>query len=260
MTYMPDNKSLLYGLKGQHILVTGASRGIGLGISSFLLEQGCRLSVSSRSYSNLLSSFSEDSHVSLIPCDLTDPSQTNELIIKAIDTNGPLDGIVCNVGSGQSVPFGLETNDEWHRMLDINLFSSVNVVQSFIKHHNDNHSCSIVCISSICGLQAVPGAPVTYSVSKAALNSYIKLSSRHLATRSIRINGVAPGNILFKGSTWDKKYLIDPQNVQNYLATEVPQARLGTPYDVANLSSFLLSNVSSFITGQIYTVDGGQIR
>ena len=64
---------------------------------------------------------------------------------------------------------------------------------------------SVVCISSICGLETIPGAPVTYSAAKAALNSYIKGISIPMANHGVRINGIAPGNILFPGSIWEKK-------------------------------------------------------
>ena len=64
---------------------------------------------------------------------------------------------------------------------------------------------SVLCISSICGLECIDGAPITYSVAKAALNAYIKFSSRHHATSGVRINGIVPGNLMIEGTSWDHK-------------------------------------------------------
>lgn len=119
---------------------------------------------------------------------------------------------------------------------------------------------TIVCVSSICGMEVIPGAPVTYSVAKSALNSYVKGSSRPLAKRNIRINAVAPGNVLFPGSTWEEKLQADSEAVQSMLDAQVSQGRLGTAEDIANAVVYLVSDKASFVTGTILTVDGGQLR
>ena len=119
---------------------------------------------------------------------------------------------------------------------------------------------SIVCVSSICGLEIIPGAPVTYSVAKAALNAYVKGVARPFGKFGVRINAVAPGNILFDGSTWERKLTENHNQVKAMLDREVPLQRLGEAQEVADLVAFLVSPRSAFATGSVWTLDGGQIH
>ena len=104
------------------------------------------------------------------------------------------------------------------------------------------------------------GAPVTYSVAKSALNAYVKNISRPLAKLGIRINAVVPGNIIFEGSVWTKKLSENPQDVEKMLKNEVAMQRFGKPQEIANFVVFLCSEKSSFATGSLFVVDGGQTR
>jgi 3-oxoacyl-[acyl-carrier protein] reductase len=119
---------------------------------------------------------------------------------------------------------------------------------------------AIVCISSICGQEFVPGAPLTYSAAKAALNSYVRGIARPLGKIGVRINAIAPGNILFDNSVWKKKLDDDTDTVYNMLSTYVALGELGAPRHVANLALWLASSASSFCTGSIFVVDGGQVH
>jgi 3-oxoacyl-[acyl-carrier protein] reductase len=118
----------------------------------------------------------------------------------------------------------------------------------------------IVCISSICGLEMIPGAPVTYSAAKAALHAYVRGIARPLGNQKVRINAVAPGNILFDSSVWSRKLAEDAPAVQAMLSKEVALGSLGTPADVASLVAYLASPRSGFATGGVWTLDGGQVR
>jgi 3-oxoacyl-[acyl-carrier protein] reductase len=118
---------------------------------------------------------------------------------------------------------------------------------------------AIVCVSSICGLAAL-GAPVTYSAAKAALNATVRGLARPLAQKGIRINAVAPGNILFEGGTWARKLAENKAGVEDMLAREVPLRRLGKPDEIADVVGFLASPRAAFITGTVIVADGGQLR
>jgi len=247
------------GLAGKIVLVTGSSKGIGKSIAKTLLDEGCKVMLNGRNSSTLeLTSKDLGENTSYSVADVTDPTACESLVNTVINKWGTLDVLVCNVGNGTSVRPGEETFEEWKRVFDLNLTSTTNMVKAATKVLAKTRG-SIVCISSISGIE-ITNAPVTYSVAKAALNAYVRGISRHLANHGIRINAVAPGNILFKGSIWEKKLSENPSLVKQMLENEVTLHRLGAPEEIADVVAFLASPRAAFVTGAIYVVDGGQIR
>jgi NAD(P)-dependent dehydrogenase (short-subunit alcohol dehydrogenase family) len=106
----------------------------------------------------------------------------------------------------------------------------------------------------------VPGAPIPYSVAKSALNSYVLNQSKMFGKYKIRINAIAPGNIIFDSSTWQKKIKAAPNRIKKYIKENVSLNILGKPNDISNLVVYLASDDAKYITGSIFKVDGGQIR
>jgi NAD(P)-dependent dehydrogenase (short-subunit alcohol dehydrogenase family) len=191
--------------------------------------------------------------------DMADPVSAQSVVDQAVLTFGRLDILVCNVGGGRSVAPGQETAAEWKRVFALNLWSATNTIEA-ARAALVTSLGSIVCVSSICGLEVIPGAPVTYSAAKAALHAYVRGVARPFGQEGIRINAVAPGNILFDGSVWSRKLVEDEQSVQDMLRSNVALSQLGTPEDVARIVAYLASPVSGFATGAVWTVDGGQVR
>ncbi|MDJ0596268.1 MAG: SDR family oxidoreductase [Pleurocapsa sp. MO_226.B13] len=246
-------------LTGKTVLVTGSGRGIGLAIAKILHQEGCCLALNARHETEIASIAANwVERVSFHVADVTQPEQCDRLINAVKREWGGLDLLVCNVGSGASVPPGQETPEEWHRVINLNLFATTNMVKA-AREQLAASGGAIVCISSICGLETL-GAPIIYSAAKSALNSYVKGIARPLAQQGIRINAIAPGNILAKGGTWERKLKENPTGVQTMLEREVALQRLGKPEEIANFTAFLLSTKASFATGAVYVVDGGQIR
>jgi 3-oxoacyl-[acyl-carrier protein] reductase len=246
---------------GKKVLVTGSSRGIGLEIAAKFASAGATIALNGRDAEMLdvaASSLGPSPSVAIVG-DVSDPAQANAVLADAASRLGGLDCVVCNVGSGASVPPGNETPDEWHRVFAVNLWSATNTVAAATPYLEQTGG-SIVCISSICGVQTIPGAPVTYSAAKSALNAFVAGISRPLGAKGIRINAVAPGNIVFDGSVWQRKLREDAAAVEAMLVRDVPLRRLGTPQDVAELVLYLSSPRASFATGQVWTLDGGQVR
>lgn len=243
------------------ILVTGSTRGIGLGIGKMFLQMGAKVVFNSRNERELNSLIRKlnTSKAIGIARDVTCPNESRILLEEIYKNYGSINNIICNVGSGKSCNPGDENFDEWQRVFKLNLWSTTNIVEAS-QNFFAKEGGSILCISSICGKEYIPGAPVTYSVAKAALNSYVKNISIPLSRKGIRINAITPGNILFKGSVWEKKMQANLESLNNYIINEVPLGRLGNVNDVAYFCIWLSSEYASFTTGNQFNLDGGQTR
>ncbi|WP_368507571.1 SDR family NAD(P)-dependent oxidoreductase [Bradyrhizobium lupini] len=242
-------------------LVTGASRGIGLAIATTLAAEGANVALAARGADALNAARTDvGGRGSIHVADVTDPAAAATLVQDVEKQWGRLDILVCNVGSGASVPPGKETAAEWSRVMDINLFAATNMIEAarplMARGSGDR---AIVCISSIAGMAAL-GAPVTYYAAKAALNATVRGLARPLALEGIRINAVAPGNILSPDGTWARKIAENKQAVDDMLQREVALGRLGSPGEIADVVAFLASPRGGFITGSVIVADGGQLR
>ena len=246
-------------LKNKKVFVSGSSRGIGLGIARKFIEEGADVVINARNTDELDSAVLLLENCNSVSGDVSNPEDALKTITRAAEILGGIDIVVCNVGSGSSVPPGQETYDEWQRVFAVNFFSATNLIEASLGFLEKSQG-SVVCISSICGSETIPGAPVTYSVAKSALNTYVKSISVPLALKGIRINSVAPGNIKFEGSVWSKKMTQDLDSVKAMLKNNVPLEKLGSPDDVAHAVVWLASDIANFVTGTIVTIDGGQTR
>jgi NAD(P)-dependent dehydrogenase (short-subunit alcohol dehydrogenase family) len=243
------------------VLVTGSSRGIGRAIAEAFFAAGHRVAFNGRD-ADVLGKAVEGKPAGravAVGGDVTQPEAARNVVARTLAAFGGLDVLVCNVGSGRSVPPGEEQHDEWLRMLSLNLLSTTNMVEA-AREALAAIGGNVICISSICGQEVVPGAPVTYGVAKAALNAYIRGAARPLGEQGIRINGIAPGNMLFPGSVWERKLAADSDGVNAMLKRDVALGRLGRPEEVAGMALWLASPEASFTTGGIFVIDGGQVR
>jgi 3-oxoacyl-[acyl-carrier protein] reductase len=254
-------------LAGKAAMVTGSSRGIGLAIAELLLEEGAKVGITGRNADRLLAEeqrlaqrFGAE-RITSVPGDLTaGESAVRGCVSIVAEKLGGLDILVANLGSGSGV-VGLSADaDEWDRLMRINLMATVVAVRSAVPYLKHDGGGSIVLVSSIVALEAVP-APLPYSAAKAALNSLAKNLSRQLAGERIRVNVVTPGNVLHQGGSWERKLGDDEAGVMRYIDSEVPMKRFGSPVEVAKAVAFLASDsASGFTTGANLLVDGGQSR
>ena len=242
----------------KNILVTGSSKGIGFAIAKKFSESGHKVILNARNAKNLIKAKKRIANSFIERGDLSNEIECKKLIKNIINKHKKLDILVCNIGNG-SPRFNKSNYNKWISYFNDNFFSAVNIIEQSKKYLARTKG-SIVCISSICGLETIKNAPVEYSVAKSALNSYVKLISTSLGSSNIKINAIAPGNIFFKGSVWEKKMISNNRKTMNYIKENVALKKLGNPDDVSELCLYLCSNKSNFITGAVFTVDGGQTK
>lgn len=257
-------------LKKQKVLITGSGSGIGRGIANGFLKEDASVIITDLNKEALINTtvkfsnqYGKEKILSFFG-DLNKSDILESLYQFIIDEAGELDHLVCNIGSGKSVPPLKENVTEFQRMLDINLLNAVGIVNKLFpilvkSVAKDNCFPSITFVGSICGVETL-GCPVAYASSKSALVSYAKNISFPLGKKGIRVNVVSPGNIMFPGSTWEKKIEEDSTKVDEMLKNEVPLQCFGNNEDVANVIVFLASKRSKFVNGANWVVDGGQTR
>jgi 3-oxoacyl-[acyl-carrier protein] reductase len=172
---------------------------------------------------------------------------------------GPPDCLVANVGSGRG-PVGWDLGEsDWQRLFEENLSGTYRLVQQVLPEMIRSGHGSIVLVASIVGLESTP-APLPYSAAKAALISYGKNLARQVGPSNVRVNSVAPGNILFPGGSWERNLAERPDEVLRDIQAGVPLQRFGRAEEVADLIVFLSSDRAAFITGSCIVADGGQTR
>lgn len=245
-------------LNNKVALVTGSSAGIGLAIARELAQEGCKVVLNGRNEGALLEAKQSIPGSQVVVADLTNDADCHKLIEETLGFFGRLELLVTNVGSGASVSPGKENRQEWDRLLELNLHSATQVIRAAYDHLAKTQG-SILCISSICGHEAL-GCPIAYAGAKAALNAFVSNFARFSGKDNVRINALLPGNILFPGSVWERKLNENKEQVEEMLAREVPLKKLGTAQDVSKMAAFLLSPMASFVTGSRVIVDGGQTR
>tara|TARA_B100001989_G_scaffold248127_1_gene221319 strand:+ start:301 stop:1053 length:753 start_codon:yes stop_codon:yes gene_type:complete len=239
------------------VFVTGSTRGIGLSIAEKFSENGAKVFLNGRNKNFFKKAIEKVPRSEVIEGDFSNPKSVKKITSEFIKKAKKIDVLICNVGSGRSVPTGDEFYDEWLRMFNLNFWSAVSTIES-LKENLIQSSATIICISSICGEQIIEGAPLTYSCAKGALNTYVKGIASSLGKKGVRINAIAPGNIIFPGSTWAEKIKNDKKAVDKILDEKVPLSRFGNPEEVAELACYLASSKGEFVTGSIWNIDGGQ--
>jgi len=244
-------------LTGKSALVTGGARGIGKAICLKLAGQGAdiafvdvgRPEVAEATVAEIQALGRKAVY---IPADVTDPDACVKAVATAVEAFGKVDILVNNAGITRDDLIMRMPIDDWKKVLEVNLFGAFYMIKAAVRPMLKAHAGRIINMSSVSG-QAGQMGQANYSSSKAGLIGLTKATAREVASRGITCNAVAPGFVV----TELTKDL--PEALQEQIKTATPLGHFGTVEDIANAVTFLASDESAYITGQVLAVDGGLV-
>ena len=236
-------------------IITGASKGIGAVIAKRLNELGYNLVLNYRNNTvamdELINDFTnKETKNIIVKCDISNFDDAKNLIEAAYDNFGTVDVLINNAGVTRDNLLAMMTEDEFDNVIDTNLKGTFNCCKHIAKKMMKQKYGRIINISSVVGLMGNAGQ-VNYCASKAGVIGMTKSMARELARKNILVNAVAPGFI--QTDMTDKI----PDEMKAEMMKNIPLQRLGSPSDIADAVEFLISDKSSYITGQVLSVNGG---
>ena len=243
-------------------IVTGGAQGIGYAICERLLRDGARVVIADINddlASEAVEALGEYGPIRYVHCNVAERLDVHNLVASTLDAYGDIDILVNNAGVVHGASFLEITEEDFDRVMDINLKGSFLVSQAVAKHMVERAEAgskpgSIVNMSSINSVVAIENQ-IPYSVSKGGVNQLTKVASLALAKHGIRVNAVGPGSIM---TPMLEAVNHDPE-ARARMLSRTPALRLGDPKEIASVVSFLASDDASYITGQTIYADGGRL-
>ena len=242
-------------LKGKVAIVSGGSRGIGFQTAKIFSENGASVIITSKNVENLQNAAEKLDNTLAIAADIRNEKEVQNVIEKTIEKFGRLDILVNNAGIFPRIKQLHEISElEWNEVIDVNLTGQFRFTKFAIPYLQKT-SGTIVNVSSDAGLKAYEGFNAdAYSASKAALVELTKCWALEYSKFKIRVNCVCPGVV----NTDMTRPFLKTEKDREFMDNDHPLGRIGTPEEIAKSILFLVSNDSSWITGAILAIDGGQ--
>lgn len=242
-------------MEKEHILVTGGARGIGRGVVDLLAGKDYKVTFlyngSKDAAQELVSQWKEKGKdVSAYQCDVKDYEKVNTTVKTILEERGDIDGLVNNSGVTRDSSLFLMKSEQWDEVIHTNLFGVFNVTKSLIAYFIKRKKGAIVSVASIAGITGIPGQ-TNYCASKSGIIGFTRSLAMETAKYGVRVNAVAPGYI-----KTDMTAAIN-EKVKEKMYSLIPMGREGTVEEVASVVEVLLSDASSYITGQVISIDGG---
>lgn len=250
-------------VKNKVILITGAGSGIGRETAIMLAKNGARVVVTDidekageETVSEIVKILAEDPDCKgdafFTKLDTSNREQTRQVAKEVIDKYGEIDVLVNNAGIIHDALVTKMTEDDWNKVIDVDLKGPFNMIQSIVDNMIEHKFGEIINVSSIVGLYGNIGQ-ANYAAAKAGLIGLTKTLAKELGRKGIRVNAVAPGFIQTRMTS------TVPDKILELMKEKTPLKRLGTPADVAYAIMFLASEDANFISGIVLPVDGGLV-
>ena len=249
----------LFDLTGKVAIVTGSSRGIGLGIAAALAEHGCKVVISSRKQdacdevAHAINAQHGDDRAIAVAANISDKDALQNLVDETRKAFGRIDVLVCNAASNPYYgPMAGISDEQFRKILDNNVIANHWLIQMVAPEMLERAEGSIIIVSSIGGLTSstMIGA---YNISKAADFQLARNLAAEFGPRGVRVNCIAPGLVKtdFARALWE-----NPDTLKA-VTRATPLRRIGEPHEIAGAAVYLASPASTFMTGQTMIVDGG---
>ena len=238
-------------LEQKNVFITGSSRGIGLAIAHKFASLGANVVLNSRGEisEELLDEFKPYGvKVLAISGDVSDFTDAKRMVDKAIEGLGSVDVLVNNAGITQDTPMLKMTEEDFEKVLKVNLTGAFNMTQAVLKQMIKAREGAIINMSSVVGLMGNIGQ-ANYAASKAGLIGFTKSVAREVANRNVRVNAIAPGMI-----ESDMTAVLSDK-VKDAMLAQIPMKQFGQAEQVAEVTAFLASQ--DYLTGQVIAIDGG---
>ncbi|WP_354292728.1 SDR family NAD(P)-dependent oxidoreductase [Paramixta manurensis] len=243
-------------MRGKVSVITGGNRGIGRAIALGLAEAGSAVAIAARDEAKSAATLEELHRIGVkaisVPTDVANRNDVEAMLAKVTQELGPVDVLVNNAGIGFHADALTLEDEEWQRLFSINLDAVWKASQIVGRQMAQRGSGSIINIGSISGfIVNRPQWHSPYGISKAAVHHLTRSLAAEWAKSGIRVNAIAPGYV--KTEIASEEY----EDYRHYWRDEVPMQRYASPDEIAPIALLLASDASSFVTGSVFTVDGG---
>ncbi|MDQ3716245.1 MAG: SDR family oxidoreductase [Actinomycetota bacterium] len=248
------------GLDGVRVVVTGGSRGIGLGIAQALAREGAALGLIARDPDGLARAAAtlreHDGAVATADVDVTDFVALAGAVDHLADELGGLDRVVANAGGTVGGNLLDSDPEDFVATYALNAGHAAALMKASVPYLRQAVGAAAVFVASVTGLRPAPRS--AYAAAKAGQIHLASTLAQELAPLGIRVNAISPGSIMFDGGSWDRFERDNPEDFDRFVRTELPAGRLGHVQEIADVVAFLLSERSAWVTGANIVVDGGQ--
>ena len=238
-------------------LITGGTRGIGKEIAYTLAEENYDIIINYRTENEELMKLKKEIEQKRVRClllkgDVSNFEDCKKLVEEAINRMNHIDVLVNNAGITKDMLLMRMKPEDFNEVINVNLIGTFNMTKNVINYMMKGRKGRIINVSSVVGISGNAGQ-TNYAASKAGIIGFTKSLAKEVASRNILVNAIAPGFIQTDMTN------ILKENVKDEIAKTIPLKRMGTAKDVANVVKFLVSEDSSYITGQVIQVDGGML-